>query len=52
MVTDKTLTDQINRDSAAMQRKCRRVIVAHGLKEEFTMNEGRQLSCIGRQWLF
>ena len=40
MVTDKTLTDQINRDSEAMQRKCRRVIVAHELKEEFNDERG------------
>ena len=35
LVTDKTLTDQINRDAEAMQRRCRRVIDAHGLKVAF-----------------
>ena len=40
LVTDKALTDQINRDSEAMQRRCRRVIDAHGLKAEFGDGRG------------
>ena len=40
LVTDKSLTDQINRDSEAMQRRCRRVIDAHGLKAEFGDGRG------------
>ena len=40
LVTDKTLTDQINRDSETMQRRCRRVIDAHELKAEFGDGRG------------
>ena len=40
LVTDKALTDQINRDAEAMQRKCRRVIDEHGLKAEFGDGRG------------
>ena len=34
LVTDKALTDEINRDAVTMQRKCRRVIESYGLKAE------------------
>ena len=40
LVTDKTLTDQINRDPETMQRRCRRVIDAHELKAEFGDGRG------------
>ena len=40
LVTDKALTDAINRDAETMQRKCRRVIESHGLKAELGGGRG------------
>ena len=40
MVTDKALTDEINRDAETMQRKCRRVIESRGLKAELGGGRG------------
>ena len=40
LVTDKALTDKINTDAEAMQRKCRRVIEFHGLKAELGGGRG------------
>ena len=40
LVTDKVLTDQINRDAEAMQRRCRRVVEGYGLKDEYDGERG------------
>ena len=40
LVTDKALTDQINRDAEAMQRRCRRVVEGHGLKDAYDDERG------------
>jgi len=40
LVTDKALTDAINRDAETMQRKRRRLIESHGLKAELGGERG------------
>ena len=40
MVTDKVLTDALNRDAKTTQRKCRRLIEKHGLKAELGGERG------------
>ena len=40
LVTDKVLTDGINRDAETMQRKYRRLIVRHGLKAQLGGERG------------
>ena len=52
MVTDKALTDAINRDADMMQRKCRRLIESHRLKAELGGERGAAAELYWAQWPF
>ena len=50
MITDRKLVADINRDAGTMQRKCRRLIDAHNLKEQLGGERGAAASSTGQQW--